>query len=315
MSHEIESMMFSGETPWHGLGTKVEDNLRDVKVAIVQAGLDWEAEKVPLVTSDSHAEVPDVFGVRRKSDGRILGTVGARYTLLQNQKAFDWFQPFLDAGEACIHTAGSLRNGSRIWVLAKINREPMVIKGDDVVEKYMLLSHSHDGSLAIRLGMTGIRVVCANTLALSHHSSESKLIRIRHTASVHDNMERIRDVMNLANSEFEATAEQYRMLANRHINSNDLARYIKRVLEVENEPKLSTRMTNIIEKVMDYSENGKGNRENGVLGTYWTALAGMGEYLAYGAGRDNASRTNSLWFGENAKVNQRALEIAVQMAS
>jgi hypothetical protein len=82
---------------------------------------------------------------------------------LQNKDAFAWFQPFLDAREAALHTAGSLRQGSRIWVLAKLNRDPLVIAEGDEVEKFLLLSHGHDGSLAVRCGFTPVRVVCANT--------------------------------------------------------------------------------------------------------------------------------------------------------
>ena len=94
----------------------------------------------------------------------MLGIVGPRFAVLQNKDAFGWFQPFLDAKEAALHTAGSLRGGSRIWVLAKLNRDPLVIAAGDEVEKFILLSHGHDGRLAVRGGFTPIRVVCQNTL-------------------------------------------------------------------------------------------------------------------------------------------------------
>ena len=158
MSHEVESMMFVGETPWHGLGTALElDDLYNWQKASVAAGLDWEAERVPLVTADTQAKV-DHFAIRRKTDGKILGAVGKKYTILQNKDAFKWFQPWLEAKEAALHTAGSLREGSRIWVLAKLNRSPLVIAKGDEVEKFILLSHSHDGSLAVRCGFTPVRV-------------------------------------------------------------------------------------------------------------------------------------------------------------
>ena len=118
----------------------------------------------------------------------MLGVVGPRYTILQNQDAFKWFQPFLEAKEAALHTAGSLRGGSRIWVLAKLNREPLVIAQGDEVEKYLLLSHSHDGSLAVRVGFTPIRVVCQNTLSMAHNADASKLIRFKHTKDIHENL-------------------------------------------------------------------------------------------------------------------------------
>jgi phage/plasmid-like protein (TIGR03299 family) len=169
MAHELgmigdkASMAYFGETPWHGLGTPLaEEDLYDWQRTSKKSGLDWEAELVPLLTADTQAKV-EHQAVRRKSDNRILGVVGPRYTILQNKDAFKWFQPFLDAREAALHTAGSLQEGSRIWVLAKLNRSPLVIAAGDEIEKFVLLSHGHDGSLAVRVGFTPIRVVCANT--------------------------------------------------------------------------------------------------------------------------------------------------------
>src|SRR5262245_46106083 len=144
MAHMVESMAYFGGVPWHRLGTTLEENdLYDWPSASRKAGLDWEVELVPLVTGDTQAPV-DHRAVRRQTDGRILGVVGPRYAPLQNRDAFAWFQPFLDAREASLHTAGSLRNGGRIWVLAKLNRDPLVIAAGDEAEKYLLLSHGHD---------------------------------------------------------------------------------------------------------------------------------------------------------------------------
>src|SRR5262249_28186145 len=153
--------------------------------------------------------------------------------------AFGWFQPFLDAREEALHTAGSLRSGSRIWVLAKLSRDPLVIAEGDTVERFLLLSHGHDGSLAVRCGFTPIRVVCANTLAMAHGSDASKLIRLKHTKDVLENLANVREVMDLANAEFEATAEQYRRLARKSVNQSDLRKYVKRVLKVEDDQEAS----------------------------------------------------------------------------
>src|SRR5262249_39461579 len=114
MPHEVERMAYFGQAPWHRLGTPLgEHEIYDWQRACVRAGLDWDAEPVPLLTADTGEKVTH-YAVRRTSDGRILGTVGPRYTILQNRDAFKWFQPFLDAREAALHTAGSLRNGSRV---------------------------------------------------------------------------------------------------------------------------------------------------------------------------------------------------------
>jgi phage/plasmid-like protein (TIGR03299 family) len=319
MAHEIEmiggkaSMAYFGETPWHKLGTPLStEDLYDWKRACVKAGLDWEAELVPLLTADTQAKV-EHQAVRRKTDGRILGVVGPKYHVLQNRAAFQWFQPFLDAKEAALHTAGSLQEGSRVWVLAKLNRDPFVIAAGDEVEKFILLSHGHDGSLAVRVGFTPIRVVCANTLAIAHRADASKLIRIRHSASVVENLANVREVMNVANAEFEATAEQYRLLVRKSINQNDLRRYVKKVLKVEGD-KISTRTMNMIQEIIGRCESGKGNTLPSIKNTYRTAYNGVNEWLAYQRGHNQQNRLNSLWFGDSANMNRLALETALAMA-
>jgi phage/plasmid-like protein (TIGR03299 family) len=256
--------------------------------------------------------------------------VGERYTILQNKEAFAWFQPWLDQKEAALHTGGALFEGSRIWALAKLNRDPMEIAAGDVVEKYVLLSHSHDGSLAVRVGFTPIRVVCWNTLSMAHSADASKLIRLKHSKNVHTNLENLRDVMNLVNAEFEATAEQYRLLQRKSINQNDLRKYIKLVFKVDADDNViwpekgertkemkelcSERQKNILEEVIALCEAGKGNNLPSVRGTYWSAYNGVTEYLSYVNGRNEDNRLNSLWFGQNATLNKLALTTAVEMA-
>jgi phage/plasmid-like protein (TIGR03299 family) len=313
MPHEIETMAYAGATPWHGLGTPLaETDLYDWESACAKSGLDWQANLIPLVTGDTHTEV-DHRAVRRNSDGRILGVVGPKYTVLQNRDAFKWFEPFLAAKEAALHTAGSLREGSRIWVLAKLNRDPIVVAAGDEVEKYLLLSHSHDGSLAVRVGFSPVRVVCANTLALAHGAEASKLIRVRHTREVHQNLAAIREVMNIANQQFEATAEQYKLLARKSINQADLQKYVRRVLKIEDENP-STRARNILAEIERLFEAGRGNDLPSVRGTYWTGYNAVSEWLSYQRGHTQDSRLNSLWFGDSAALNRLALQTALEMA-
>ena len=315
MSHEIETMAFFQETPWHGLGTALqEDDLYDWPKTCEKAGLAWDVELVPLVTADTQTQVAHK-AVRRKTDGRILGVVGHRYAALQNRDAFAWFQPFLDAKEAALHTAGSLRQGSRIWVLAKLNRRPLVVAPGDEVEKFILLSHGHDGSLAVRVGFTPVRVVCQNTLSMAHGSDASKLIRIKHTKDVHENLANIREVMDLANQEFEATAEQYRLLARKSINQADLRSYVKKVFQVKDDQESSTRLKNIMEEIVGLAEAGRGNELPSVSGTLWTAYNGVAEWLGYERGNSQGNRLNSLWFGDGAYLNRHALETALVMAA
>jgi phage/plasmid-like protein (TIGR03299 family) len=191
-----------------------------------------------------------------------------------------------------------------------------IIKGDEIA-KFVLLSNGHDGKLAVHFGFTPIRVVCANTEALARGSKASKLVRVRHSRFVKQNVQHLRDVMSFANQEFEATAKQYRYLASKGINSEDLEKYIKIVLGVDDKPKdeMSTRSKNIILQVTQLFENGKGTEIAGVRGTYWGAYNAVTEYLNYSKGRNENNRMDSMWFGQNGTMNQKALDTALLISA
>ena len=314
MSHEVEKMVFAGETPWHGLGTEIDD-ATTFWDAFKLAGLDWEVKTEPLYRKDG-SEVKAQASVR-ESDDKVLGVVGPRWTPLQNRQAFEVFEPLIDSGEMRLHTAGSLRGGERVWVLCQLGLENTEIVKNDEIAKFALLSNGHDGKLAVHFGFTPIRVVCANTESMARECKASNLIRVRHHRFVKNNVEKLRDIMNLADQEFEATADQFRFLASKQINSADLHKYVKIVLDVheQEEDELSTRTKNIIGKVEEFFLLGKGNDMPGVNGTYWAAYNGVTEYLNYEKGRTSENRMDSLWFGQNGNLSQKALATAVALAA
>ena len=314
MAPKVEKMVFAGATPWHGLGTEINQDT-SFWDAFELAGLDWEVDTKPLFTGDG--EKVSHRAAYRVSDGRILGIVGKRWTPLQNRDAFEIFEPLVDAGEMVIHTAGSLRNGERIWALCQLNQDNSEIVAGDEVAKFVLLSNGHDGKLAVHFGFTPIRVVCANTEALARGSKASKLVRVRHSRFVKQNVQDLRNVMNFANQEFEATAEQYRYLASKGINSEDLDKYIKIVLGIgeKSADEMTTRSKNIVSSIEDLFESGKGSDIVGVRGTYWGAYNAVTEYLNYSKGRTANNRMDSVWFGQNGTMNQKALDTALELSA
>jgi phage/plasmid-like protein (TIGR03299 family) len=259
------SMFFVGELPWHGLGQELHGR-PTVREALTASRLDWGVELAPLVTGDAHEPAP-ARAVRRTTDRRLLGVVGPAYHALQNRDAFAFFQPFLDDALAALHTGGGLCDGRKVWLLARIEREPLVIGDGDEIRKFVLLSNSRDGTTSVRVGFTPIRVVCANTLALANaDKAGSRLIRVRHTRRLADNLEALQEVMALADREFTATAEQYRRLRDKGINQNDLARYVRQVFQIESK-QLNGQQRRILESCFRLFEEGRGADLPGVRGT------------------------------------------------
>jgi len=315
MSHEVENMFSVKETPWHGLGQVIQ-NAPSIEEILKLAGLDWTVSKRPLYLADG-TEVSNNALVR-DSDNSVLGYAGKRYKPLQNAEALEFFKPFHDSGLCNFQTAGSLRMGQKIWILAALNQPEMEIVKGDVVRKYLMLSNGHDGITGIRVGFTPIRVVCANTLAMAHNSADSKLIRVFHSSQTVQNLDLLRDSINAANSSFEATAEQYRAMAKTGINAGDVEKYVDLVFyngksaQTDREILAREKLTAEINQLF---VAGHGQDVQGVRGTMWGLYNGVTQYLSYNQGRTQDTRMDSLWFGDNRVVNQRAFDSAMSFVA
>ncbi len=262
MAHQVESMFSVKETPWHGLGEVVE-GINNIAEGIIKAGLNWTVEvETPQVTgfaADALQDYARVF-VRVNADGtrKILAMNGPKTYPLQNESAFNFFQPALDQNLASLETAGSLDEGRKVWVLAKLNKPNMEVSKGDEIAKFVMLSNSFDGTLAVRVGFTPIRIVCANTLASAHMNKASKLIRVRHSKDVHKNVEMLQTAINYANESFEATLEQYRAMQRKNINKNDVEKYVEKVFAFKRDAetdKLPTRSQNILDSIVQSFED------------------------------------------------------------
>jgi len=195
MAHNLfgNRMAFVGEVPWHALGKQVPPTVSAAQMCRA-AGLDWTVHKVPAPGARLVNQERQLFDrnlIQRdpspgESEAVALAMVGSSYEPLQNSDAFTFFEPFIDSKFAQFHTAGALGNGGKVWVLAKLTGQ-IVIHDDDVVDRFLLLSNSHDGSGAVAVRFTPIRVVCQNTLNFAMQRS-SGVISVRHTRHVARNL-------------------------------------------------------------------------------------------------------------------------------
>lgn len=192
MSANVESMFYVRETPWHGLGVNVEETLcsRD---ALREAGLNWNVIQQPIHTEGGICISGYQANVRTK-DKNILGVVSDRYKVVQNNEAFAFTDGLIGEGVK-YETAGSLHNGRKVWLLARLP-EKYIIAGDEVFP-YLLFSNSHDGSGAIKVAMTPIRVVCQNTLNLALDRAKRVWATI-HTGNVQTKLDEAKKTLLLA---------------------------------------------------------------------------------------------------------------------
>lgn len=335
MGHGIESsdnVVWFKEKPWHGLGIEADkEEIYDWKRFASKANLLWDVKKVPLCTTEYANQIlqeskidsqiteveanTDSFAIVRSDTNDVLGVVGSQYTPLSNMEAFSFFQDWLDSKEMFLHTGGTIYGGKKIFVLAQFAKDPLIkIAGDDDLSKFVLLSSSHDGTTSVRFGTTLIRVCCANTLSLAHKNGQ--YIRTTHSKQMKKNLAEIKSILDVANQEFAATAEKLKYLAGRSINKNDLEKYVKVLLEIDNkeEKDISTRSKNIMKKIFSLMDAPNQSMKE-ISGTYYAAFNSYNTYLVHDYGRSNSSRVDSLWFGINKSKNDNAMNLALQMAS
>ena len=323
MSHRIHiqngkaSMMYVGRAPWHGLGQEL-DHPATAEEAISAASLDWEVAKQPLYAGGEgfayrvdgkFAIVPtDRWG---SEECPVFGIVGTDYTPLQNRDAFRFFDPIVGEEAAIYHTAGALGDGERIWILAKL-RGSIKVADQDISDKYLLLSNSHDGESSVQVKFTPIRVVCWNTLTMA--LSKGPTIRAPHTRDMNERLEHARRALKLIDDHYRRIEETFKKMAAIKMTPGRLGQYFMTVFPDPSDPadkQGQRRAAQNREKAAHLFEWGSGNQLSGVAGTLWAAYNGVTEFVDHKPTRQTPrEHLESIWFGDGYLLKARAFEIA-----
>lgn len=318
-------MMYVDEEPWHGLGRKLK-RPATAREAIQAAQLDYHVTTKPLIAinerggagpihpTEWYAVVRDDFWNTKSCP--IFGIVSEHYVPLQNSEAFEFFDPIVGEGAAVYHTAGALGEGERIWILAKLPEQIRVV-GDDVVDKYLLLSNSHDGKGSVQIKFTPIRVVCQNTLTMA--LSDGPTIRVVHTGNLQLRLERARQMLGLVNTRYQQIEDDFKRLANTQIDQPRLEEYLRLVFpdpaDSDNERAKNQARENR-QLARHFFEEGAGNKAERVRGTLWAAYDGVTELIDHrGIIGANERRLHSVWFGSGYITKARAFRVACEKAA
>lgn len=227
MAANVESMFYVRETPWHGLGTRVKE-APSSKDALVYAGLDWKVIQEPVYT-DSQELIEGYKANVRDSDRRVLGVVTDRYKVIQNEEAFAFTDALLGEGVR-YETAGSLQGGKKVWMLARMPHE-YIITGERI-SPYLLFSNTHDGSGAIKVALTPIRVVCNNTLNLALSTAKRSWSMI-HTGDIQGKLQEAKDTLLLADRYMDSLGKEFENLRMKSMTDKQVMEYIEVLLPVE----------------------------------------------------------------------------------
>lgn len=315
MAANINTMMYAGQTPWHNQGVKVEGE-QTAENAIKAAGLDWEVESVQMTHPYTLAPTSH-YTVLRKDTGEIFANgMSKNYIPLQNRDAFSFVDSILDDGNAKYHTAGSLGNSSRIWLLAKFPGHIRIKNTDDLTEKFLLLSNTHDGKSSVRVMVTPIRVVCQNTLNAAMKSNNLK-ISINHSQKMNTRLDYAKNQLGIINDKWKKTEELYNFLASKLVNRAVVESIIGALVPMKNEEDMVNKFH---QESMEYlfDDNDK-NAFPEIAGTAWSLYNGITRYVDHfkaphgNIENINKSRkTESILFGKDYDLKEKSMDLILQ---
>ena len=328
MAHEIEgNSAFYTKTPaWHKLGVVLSNaptREEAWKLAYPHHLLEHDLT-ASIPDSDNTTPTHDMTGWKAiiRDDGKEIACVRKSYEIMQPWEHFAFFDPYLDTGDCTLESGGSLRDGTRMWALAKLNQAKADAATDDPITAYLLAYTGFDGTLSYGTRLTPTRVVCANTLAVAMGGKGSHNVHhtIRHTKNMRKRVVAVQEEIAAALKDFYNLTDTYKALAHKKMAAATMINYVKSVFVTpEMEAKLKEENKDVspqtitkINRVLDLIEGQTGlELVPAIRGTAWQAYNAVSEYLTHEHGRTDDSRLNGQWFGESARINNRALALAV----
>jgi phage/plasmid-like protein (TIGR03299 family) len=313
---EHDQMMYAGATPWHKQGVKL-DGPATAAEAIAAAGLDWQVIQKEVYTKDMAGRfvaIEDKRAIVRADTGEVFTIMGKGYQPVQNTNSFGLLDEVVAQGGAVYHTAGSLFNGRKIWILAKLP-DDITINEADVIQPYILLSNSHDGTNALRMQLTPVRVVCYNTLRFA--TGEKGGFYGKHTRNIMAKAGEAREILGLANAYYEMFARKADQMLNTRLTVMEVQDYLQKVYQFRADKVYADqdhRVKAAYETTLDLL-NHPTNTLGGMAGTAWAAWNAVTYYVDHerivrGDQRDD-KRLDASWFGIGSQIRQRAYDLLV----
>jgi phage/plasmid-like protein (TIGR03299 family) len=269
------------EPAWHGLGTILDHEVSTSEMLQVAHLAGWDVRLDDLdLPGRSHK---NFFAVTRKNpfdgDRDVLGVVGERYKVLQNEDLFSFADNMLDGGRW--ETAGSIKNGTVVFGSLALDREVVLDESGvgDKINTYLLVHTSHDGSLAVQASVTPVRVVCQNTLNYAL-SGVKQSYKIRHTSTVTGKVAAAREALGLANKYLDEFETEAQTLIQKEITADTFFDIIKAAYpEPDKDVKGSlTKWTNKVDTLWDIYQ-GDTVAQAGIMNTAWGAYNTLTERL------------------------------------
>lgn len=322
MSHQLQTMAYVGETPWHLLGNQLPAK-QPIEVWAQKAGMDWNICESPVRYMTEQAgslgsimSFDDQKVLYRSDTKAALSVVSQRYQVVQPKAVLEFYRDLTEISGFELETAGVLKEGKKFWALAKTGKET-TLKGNDLVKGYILLATSCDGTLATTATPTTVRVVCNNTLTIALNGATSA-IKVPHSTSF-DPLA-VKKQLGIAVSQWDSFMYRMKTLSERKVKSHESMNYFLKVLcQTDNHVDPAMKLVNeraLVKVQALYEGQGKGSELASSCGTAWGLLNAVTEFVDHERkAKSQDYRLDSAWFGAGAVLKQRALDHALQLVA
>ena len=315
MAHEVETMAYAGQVPWHGLGVPVSNDLTPVQM-MDKAGLNWNVREVEsFIEFDGKKMSTGLKSLVRETDGKILSNVGENWKPCQNSAAFEFFSEYVMAGDMEMHTAGSLKGGQMVWALAKVKDSFELFKGDQV-DSYLLFSNPHQYGKSIDVRFTPIRVVCNNTLTLSLDQTVEKSVKVGHKSEFDPSS--VKEALGIATEKMNTYKECAQFLGSKRYTQDDVVSFFNDVFPRTADKRVQGKVLGLdtlsrnAALCYDALESQPGSQY--AEGSWWQAFNAVTYVTDHVQGRNPDNRLYSNWFGTNEIRKRSAINKAVEYA-
>ena len=315
MAHNVETMAYAGEVPWHGLGVPVSNDLTPNQM-MKKAGLDWTVEQIDSYVTVGDKRIPTgMKALVRSSDNKVLTNIGQVWNPVQNEDAFNFFSEYVLKGDMEMHTAGSLKGGQLVWALAKV-KESFDLFGGDTVESYLLFSNPHKYGFSIDVRFTPIRVVCNNTLSLSLEAKAERSVKVGHRTEF--NADEVKKALGIASAKLSQYKEMAEFLGSKRYNIDNLIEYYNTVFprtadkRVQNQELSVETLSKNAKAAFDAIELQPGAKY--AEGSWWQAFNSVTFVTDHLKGANADNRMYSSWFAGDQARKRDALKTALEMA-
>lgn len=279
------------------------------KEAIQKGELDWQVKLEPVFDKDG-TQIPKHQAVIRQDNRVALGVVGKRYEPVQNNEAFDYFDSIVGSGQATYDVVGSIDDGRKIWLLAKLDGKQF-INGQEH-EKMILFVTSHDGSTGLNSYCVHIRPICTNTLVAAIRTASNQF-KIKHTRNYEHKIKEAQKVFGFANNYFDKLKDVLEHLGQKDMSLDEMRGFANRLVPAVKDgvelkgDEVPTRTQNIREDVIGLFNRGAGNLGKNRL----DALNAVTDYVDHRKQLrgEGSSRFEVALLGDGARMKQDAVDL------